>query len=97
MSRTSSAFSDVRMRCNVSGDISGSECMIKASGSCRRTLSPRKFTDQVLLKSQFAQRQREMAPLLDDNNSPLVFSAIMDFVKNCAQMVRCSGIYQVIL
>ena len=50
-----------------------------------------KFTDQALLKSQFPQRQREMASSLDDDNSPLVFSPIMTFVKNCAWMVRFSA------
>ena len=42
-----------------------------------------KFTDQALVMSQFAERQREMVPSLDNNNSPLVFSAIMAF-ENCA-------------
>ena len=51
-----------------------------------------KFTDQALLKSQSPQRQREMASSLDDDNSPLVFSPIMTFVKNCAWMVRFSAL-----
>ena len=44
-------------------------------------LSPQRFTDQALLKSEFAQRQREMASSLDNNNSPLVFSALMTSSK----------------
>ena len=50
----------------------------------RQLLSPQELTDQALLKSEFAQRQRETVASVDDANSPLVFSPIMTFVKDRA-------------
>ena len=58
-----------------------------SSQEYRRLLSPQKFIDQALLKSQFAQGQGETASSVDDDNSPLVFSTIMAFVKTVPRWV----------
>ena len=56
----------------------------------------RKIPDQALLKSQFAQRQREMASSQDDNKSDSLLTH-NDFRQKLCLDVRCSGISQIIM